>query len=257
MSTSQLSRLPPLILIPALNEERSVSHIVTVARSLGYPVCVIDDGSTDSTAKMARAAGATVLGLPVNLGVGGALRCGFRYALKEGYSTVVQVDADGQHDPRDIPAMLELMAKSNADMVIGSRFAHSSRAYPVAPGRRFAMRLLAWRASRSVSAPVTDATSGFRAIRWPLLGYFAADYPVEYLGDTVEALIAAGHRGARVIEHPIKMSPRLHGNSSAGVSAGIWYVARVLLAATLMRGRSLPPPRGDVQLGDTETARHD
>ncbi len=254
MSTIQLTRAP-LILIPALNEERSVSDIVTSARSLGYPVCVIDDGSTDDTAKMARSAGATVLRLPVNLGVGGALRCGFRYALAEGYSTVVQVDGDGQHNPCDIPAMLDLMAESGADMVIGSRFTHSPRAYAVTPGRRFAMRLLAWRASRSVGAPITDATSGFRAIRWPLLGYFAADYPVEYLGDTVEALIAAGHRGAHVMEHPIQMSPRWHGSSSAGVSAGIWYVARVLLAATLMRGRSLPPPPGDVQTA--EDVAHD
>jgi glycosyltransferase involved in cell wall biosynthesis len=251
-SRTQEPPLVPLVLIPALNEEHSVSHIVTAARSLGYPVCVIDDGSTDGTSEMARAAGATVLRLPVNLGVGGALRCGFRYAIAKGYSTVVQVDGDGQHNPRDIPAMLETMAQSEADMVIGSRFAVSNLTYPVALGRRLAMRLLAWRASRSVSARITDATSGFRVIRSPLLGYFAADYPVEYLGDTVEALIAAGHRGARVVEHPIRMSPRWHGNSSAGASAGVWYVARVLLAATLMRGRSPRAPLGQMQIGRTK-----
>jgi glycosyltransferase involved in cell wall biosynthesis len=238
----------PLVLIPALNEEPSVSHIVGTARALGYPVCVIDDGSSDGTAHVAQTAGATVLRLPLNLGVGGALRCGFRYAIAKGYSTVVQVDGDGQHDPRDIPAMLETMAESQADMVIGSRFAISDDAYPVTSGRRLAMRLLAWRASRSVKVRITDATSGFRAIRRPLLEYFAADYPVEYLGDTVEALIAAGDRGARVAEHPIRMSPRWYGNSTAGASAGVWYVARVMLAATLIRGRSSRTPFGQVQI---------
>ncbi len=245
-----LTRAPgaPLVLIPALNEERSVSQIVAGARSLGYPVCVVDDGSTDETAQMARAAGALVLRIPLNLGVGGALRCGFRYAIANGYSTVVQVDGDGQHNPSDIPPMLETMAKSDADMVIGSRFMACDAVHPVAPGRRLAMRVLAWRAGRAVHTKITDASSGFRVIRRPLLEHFAADYPVEYLGDTVEALIVAGHRGARVVEHPIRMAPRLHGSSTASVSASIWYVARVLLAASLVRGRSVPAPFGQVKL---------
>jgi glycosyltransferase involved in cell wall biosynthesis len=243
----------PLVLIPALNEERSVNQIVATVCALGYSVCVIDDGSTDGTAYAAQSAGATVLRLPLNLGVGGALRCGFRYAIAREYSTIVQVDGDGQHDPHDIPAILETMAESQAEMVIGSRFAIPDMAYQVAPGRRLAMRLLAWCASRSVKMQVTDATSGFRAIRRPLLEYFAADYPVEYLGDTVEALIAAGDRGALVVEHPIRMSPRWYGNSSAGSSAGVWYVARVLLATTLMRGRSSRTPFGQVQMGRNRT----
>ncbi|HEY2141439.1 MAG TPA: glycosyltransferase family 2 protein [Solirubrobacteraceae bacterium] len=242
----------PLVIIPALNEARSVSQVVSMARSLGYVVCVVDDGSTDMTAQTARSAGATVLRLPLNLGVGGALRCGFRYAVAKGYSTVVQVDGDGQHNPNDIPAMLKRMVSSDADMVIGSRFITTEHRYPVAHGRRFAMRVLAWRASRSVRAQITDATSGFRVIRAPLLGYFAADYPVEYLGDTVEALIAAGYHGARVVEHPIQMSPRRHGDSSAGVMAGVWYVVRVLLAASLMRGRSARRTSGQTLLGHDE-----
>jgi glycosyltransferase involved in cell wall biosynthesis len=243
----------PLVLIPALNEERSVNQIVTTVRALGYPVCVIDDGSTDRTIHAAQSAGATVLQLPLNLGVGGALRCGFRYAVSSGYSTIVQVDGDGQHDPHDIPAILARMAESQAEMVIGSRFAMPVVTYQVALGRRLAMRLLAWCASRSAKVTITDATSGFRAIRRPLLEYFAADYPVEYLGDTVEALIAAGDRGAQIAEHPIHMSPRWYGSSSAGGSAGVWYVGRILLAATLMRGRSSRTLFGQVRMGRGRT----
>lgn len=245
----------PLVLIPALNEERSVSQVVLAARSIGYPVCVIDDGSTDATAHTAWDAGATVLRLPLNIGVGGALRCGFRYAVAKGFSTVVQVDGDGQHDPHDIPAMLDRMVTSGADMVIGSRFVGAERHYPVARGRRLAMRVLAWQGSKAVSATITDATSGFRLIRQPLLEYFAADYPVEYLGDTVEALIAAGYCGARVVEHPIQMSPRWHGSSSAGMLASVWYMVRVLLAASLMRGRSVQAKLGQAQLGQDDNHR--
>ena len=230
--------------------ERSIGQVVVASRSLGYPVCVIDDGSTDATAQTAQAAGATVLQLPLNIGVGGALRCGFRYAVAKGYSTVVQVDGDGQHNPYDIPAMLETLAASGADMVIGSRFADPKGGYQVGRGRRLAMRVLAWQGGRSVQATITDATSGFRVIRRPLLGYFAVDYPVEYLGDTVEALIAAGYRGARVVEHPIRMLPRSHGSSSASVPASVWYVMRVLLAASLMRGRASRPTSGLGRDGD-------
>jgi glycosyltransferase involved in cell wall biosynthesis len=232
-----------LVIVPALDEERTVADVVRAATSHGHPVCVVDDGSTDATAERARQAGATVLSLPLNLGVGGALRCGFRWALAHGYATVVQVDADGQHSPAEIEALIDALEESGADMVIGTRFADGSGTYEVNGGRRFAMRLLAWRASRATRRNVTDSTSGFRAIRRPLLDRFARDYPVEYLGDTVEALIDAGRAGYRIVERPIAMAPRAHGTSTAGLGASLWYVLRVLLATELMRNRrSVPPP---------------
>ena len=239
-----------LIVVPALNEERSVGGVVAATRDLGYDVCVVDDGSTDATAALAREAGATVLGVPLNLGVGGALRCGFRWALANGYDVAVQLDADGQHDPHEITRLLAAMEEQNADMVVGSRFADGAGAYEVHPARRFAMGLLARRAERATGTRVIDSTSGFRAIRRPLLDRFAANYPVEYLGDTVEALIEAGRAGARIVEHPISASPRAHGSGSAGMLASIWYVARVLLAVELMHNRrarassSLPSTHG-------------
>lgn len=240
-----------LIVVPALNEERSVGSVVAATRELGYDVCVVDDGSTDATAELAREAGATVLGVPLNLGVGGALRCGFRWALANGYDVAVQLDADGQHDPAEIAALLGAMEEHDADLVIGSRFAPGAGAYEVRPARRFAMGLLARRAARATGTTVIDSTSGFRAIRSPLLDQFAANYPVEYLGDTVEALIEAGKAGAKIVEHPISAAPRAHGSGSAGVIASVWYVARVLIAVELMhnrrRGRSsvgLPSTHG-------------
>ena len=202
---------------------------------------MVDDGSTDATAEVARAAGAVVVPLPVNLGVGGALRCGFRYAVRNGYDVAVQVDADGQHDPADVPRLLEHLRETGADMVIGSRFAAVEHDFAVTAGRRFAMHVLARRASHALRGTITDATSGLRAIRRPLLEEFARSYPVEYLGDTVEAMIIAGRSGAKVVEPPIAMSPRAAGRASAGRLASAWYVLRVLLAVELMRRRRARP----------------
>jgi glycosyltransferase involved in cell wall biosynthesis len=233
-----------LIVVPALNEERSVGDVVRATRALDYDVCVVDDGSTDATAATASAAGASVLRVPLNLGVGGALRCGFRWALANGYDVAVQLDADGQHDPAQIGLLLRRMLDSGADMVIGSRFAPGAGTYDLEPVRKLAMRVLSRRAARMTGTLVLDTTSGFRAIRRPLLDQFASNYPVEYLGDTVEALIEAGKAGAAIVEHPVDMAPRAHGTGSAGAAASIWYVVRVLIATELMHNRRRRrPPR--------------
>jgi glycosyltransferase involved in cell wall biosynthesis len=226
-----------LLVVPAFNEERSVGTVVGAARRLGYDVCVIDDGSADQTSARAAAAGARLLRLPVNLGVGGALRCGFRWALHHGYDTVVQVDADGQHDPAEIVGLLNVMRESGADMVVGSRFLDGADHYPVHGVRRLAMRILSARVGRVAGVKIVDSSSGFRAIRRPLLDRFATDYPVEYLGDTVEALIEAARAGAGIVEHPIRMTRRIHGAASAGSIASMWYVLRVLVAIELQHKR--------------------
>jgi glycosyltransferase involved in cell wall biosynthesis len=242
-----------LIVTPAYNEERSVGDVVRSVTAAGFDICVVDDGSVDRTSEVAREAGAIVLTLPLNLGVGGALRCGFRYAVTSGYEVAVQVDADGQHEPAQIRALLAALDAADADLVIGSRFAPDEtdrEIYPVSRGRRIAMRMLAWQAGRSSHTTITDATSGFRAVREPLLSRFAREYPVEYLGDTVEALIDAGSAGARVVEVPVTMSLRAHGTSTAGTGASLWYVLRVIVANELQRNRarrptSLGPTGGD------------
>jgi glycosyltransferase involved in cell wall biosynthesis len=231
-----------LLVVPALNEERSVGNVVQTGLRLGYDVCVVDDGSVDATAERAASAGANVLRLPVNLGVGGALRCGFRWALQNHYETVVQVDADGQHDPTHAQALLDALFESGADMVIGSRFASGARPYAVGAVRRFAMKVLSARVGRVAGVRILDSSSGFRAIRRPLLDRFAASYPVEYLGDTVEALIEAACAGCKIVEHPIAMTPRMYGDGSTGPIASLWYVLRLLIAIELQHKRRRVSP---------------
>ncbi|MCU1490186.1 MAG: glycosyl transferase [Acidimicrobiaceae bacterium] len=232
---------PALLIVPAFNEERSVGGVVSAGRRLSYDVCVIDDGSGDSTAAEAAKAGAFVLRLPVNLGVGGALRCGFRWALERGYDTVVQVDGDGQHDPALVAELLAALRDTGADMVICSRLADGAGPYRVRGARRLAMRALSARVRRVAGLRVLDSSSGFRAIRRPLLDRFAAEYPVEYLGDTVEALIEASRAGAKIVEHPIAMTPRAHGSGTASSLASVWYVLRVIVAIELQHKRRTVP----------------
>jgi len=226
-----------LVVIPALNEEASVRRVVEEVQAAGYPALVVDDGSVDRTAEVAERAGATVLRLPVNLGVGGALRCGFRYAVTHGYAVVVQCDADGQHDPAQIATLLDAMHSTPADLVIGSRFASGDQHYRVGRVRGAVMRLLARMASRRTGVHITDATSGFRAIGPNVLGPFASIYPAEYLGDTIESLARAGRAGYRVTEVPVEMRTRGAGVSSASAISSAWYLVRVVAAVWLQRYR--------------------
>jgi len=226
-----------LVIIPALNEEASVRRVVEEVHAAGYPALVVDDGSVDRTAEVAHRAGAKVLRLPVNLGVGGALRCGFRYAVTHGYSVVVQCDADGQHDPAQIAVLLDALEQGPADLVIGSRFASGDRHYSVGRVRQAVMGRLASMASKRTGVRITDATSGFRAIGPNVLGPFASIYPAEYLGDTIESLARAGRAGYRVVEVPVQMRVRGDGVSSASPISSAWYLVRVVAAVWLQRYR--------------------
>ena len=230
-----------LVVIPAFNEEASVGHVVSAVAAAGFRPLVVSDGSSDGTVAAAVSAGAIVIDLPVNLGVGGALRAGFRYAVRSSYKTVVQCDADGQHPAEEIRLLLDALDSHGADMVVGSRFA-GRRSYRVSLGRRLAMRALGAFAARATGSSISDATSGFRAIRSPLLDAFAESYPSEYLGDTVEALVMAGRAGYRVVEVPVAMSTRAHGSPSAGTMAAVWFTVRVAVAV-LLRPAALRPRR--------------
>lgn len=212
-----------LAVTPAFNEEASVGIVVGRIRRLGIPSVVVDDGSSDRTGVVARAAGATVLTLPVNLGVGAALRTGFRYAVTNGYKRVVQVDADLQHPPEAIPLLLA--AADRADLVVGSRFG----SHYDAGGRRPAMRMLARIVSRRVGVRIDDPTSGFKVVSEPLLSEFAHSYPAEYLGDTVEALLQAADLGATVTQVDVAMEPRSAGAATSSTRAAAHF-GRVLLA---------------------------
>ena len=225
-----------LVVIPAYNEEACVAQVVKeVADALpDAHVVVVDDGSTDRTREVARDAGADVISLPYNLGVGGALRAGFRYAVRFDYPVAVQVDADGQHNPSDIPRLLA--ALDDADLVIGARFAGVGE-YEVRGARKVAMRLLARSLSRRAKVPLTDTTSGFRAFGRPTIETFARDYPAEYLGDTVEAIAIAARAGLVVTQVPVTMRPRLSGRPSHRSLKSAVYLGRVVLALAMSRLR--------------------
>ena len=218
-----------LVVVPAWNEAESVSEVVRDVRAAvpDAECVVVDDGSSDDTADLARAAGARVLRLPYNLGVGGAMRAGFRYARDRGYSTVVQVDADGQHDPRDIPALVA--ALENADVAIGSRFAGVD-GYGIRGPRRWAMRMLAWSLSKVARQHLSDVTSGFKASGPRAVRLFAQTYPAEYLGDTVEALVIAARAGLRIGERPVRMRERQAGAPSHRPLKATVYLGRAGIA---------------------------
>jgi len=225
--TSELART--LIVMPALNEEASVGAVVReVLTKVPRAAClVVDDGSTDATGAEARAAGARVARLPFNIGVGGAMRLGFNYAIEHGFDNVVQVDADGQHDPAGVAALVE--ALGDADIVLGARFAGEGE-YTVKGPRRWAMRMLSSILSRLAGTRLTDTTSGFRASGPRAVRLFAEHYPSEYLGDTIESLVIAVRAGCRVQQLPVSMRPRAGGTPSHDPFKAAAYLGRAMIA---------------------------
>ena len=218
-----------LIVIPALNEELvigEVLHEVFLANP-GVTCLVVDDGSIDRTSEIARASGALVATLPYNLGVGGAMRVGFNYALANGFENVVQVDGDGQHNPRDVPRLID--ALKHADLVLGARFAGSGN-YEAKGPRRWAMAVLAYLLSRSSGTKLTDTTSGFRASGPRAVRLFAEHYPAEYLGDTVESLVIAARAGFTITQVPVSMRERAGGAPSHSPIKATIFLVRVGVA---------------------------
>lgn len=239
---------PPrvLVIIPALNERDSLPTVIeSVSASLpGADVLVVDDGSTDDTAARAREHGALVARLPFNLGVGGAMRTGFAFAAANHYDIAAQVDADGQHNPADLQRMIEALA--DADVVIGARFAGEGD-YAVRGPRRWAMLALAWTLSRVCRARLTDATSGFRVCGPEALQVFALNFPAEYLGDTVEALVIGARAGLRIRQVPVAMRERQAGSPSHNSWKSTVYLGRAMLALIF----ALIRPRSTIRRGVT------
>jgi glycosyltransferase involved in cell wall biosynthesis len=231
------------VVVPAWNEAEAVGLVVKEAASAlpAAAVVVVDDGSTDQTGAVARAAGAVVISNPFNLGVGGAVRVGMRYALAHGFRVVVQLDADGQHDPRDLPRLVSLVDPDGPpQIVIGARFAGEGEV-AVPRARRLAMRLLAGYLSRMTGVCLTDVTSGFRAHNRAALGIFARTYPADYLSDTVESLVIARRAGAAISQVGVAMRPRYAGRSSQSAWRATAYLVRVLVILALAVIRRRPP----------------
>jgi glycosyltransferase involved in cell wall biosynthesis len=225
-----------LIVMPAFNEEAAVGSVVreVLDKLPGVHVVVVNDGSLDSTAVAAEAAGAIVLDLPFNLGVGGAMRTGFKYAVRHGYRYVVQVDSDGQHDPAGVPSILD--ALKEVDIAIGARFAGEGD-YLVTGPRKWAMSVLAVTVSRIAGTRLTDTTSGFRGAGPRAVEYFAEHYPAEYLGDTVESLVMAAKSGLTMRQVPVSMRPRAGGVPSHNPVKAAVFLGRAAMALIVALAR--------------------
>jgi glycosyltransferase involved in cell wall biosynthesis len=223
-----------LIIIPAFNEAEALPAVLQRLRE-GAPtldVLVVDDGSGDHTAQVAVAGGASVARLPYNLGIGGALRTGFRYAVRNGYDRAIQFDADGQHDVNELDALL-LELDRGADLVVGTRFAPGERRYRTGFIRGSAMGVLRMALNLLSGERFTDTSSGFRALSRQMLEYFASTYPVEYM-DSVEALLLACYAGFSVVEVPVVMHERTTGTPSNRNLRLMYHYVRLLLVLLSM-----------------------
>lgn len=221
-----------LAIVPAFNEAQAISPTVASIRHWApdFDVLVVDDGSTDTTALRAEAAGATVLRLPFNLGIGGAMQAGYIYAMERGYDVAVQVDGDGQHDPRHIPDLLEhLRSDPQLNMVTGSRFlARDGEGFRSSAPRRAGIRIFASVVSLITGQRVTDPTSGFRMTGRRGIELFARDYPHDY--PEVEAILMMHAHRLRSCEIPVLMRPRESGESAISSTQSVYYMVKVLLA---------------------------
>ena len=222
-----------LVVIPAFNESKTIGQVIDQVVAFGFQTLVVNDGSTDETAKIAFEHGSRVVSLPLNSGVGGALRCGFRYAVENGFAGVIQCDADGQHVASHLIDLVNATNQTGAHMVIGSRFRSKSTTHNPSLLRRFAMRILSKVAQRATKNEITDSTSGFRVIRQPLLGELALNMPAYYLGDTFETVVVAGRAGYQIEEIGVAMAPRLHGTSSSGNMRSVLLIGKVLTTVLL------------------------
>jgi hypothetical protein len=218
-----------IAIVPAYNEERNIVRVLDELRAFdaGLEVVVVSDGSTDRTAEVAETRGAHVIRLPFNLGIGGAVQTGFRYAWEQGYELAVRVDGDGQHDPSQLGRVVAPVLAGEADIVVGSRFA-GGEGYRSSATRRIGIRLLAWIVSAIARQRVTDTTSGFQALNRRAIALFAADYPHDY--PEVEGMVMVIKHRLRLREVGITMREREHGRSSIGALASVYYMAKVLLA---------------------------
>jgi len=240
-SSSSASARPSVLdvrriaIVPARNEEGAIGQVVAEIRAFdpGLDVLVIDDGSVDRTAVRAAEAGATVVRLPFNLGIGGAVQTGFMYALAHGYELAVRLDGDGQHDPSELPKLIEPVLHGDADIVVGSRFAAppfdgDTDSYRPPLARRAGIRFFAGIVSLLVRQRVTDTTSGFQALNGKGIRLFADDYPHDY--PEVEATVMVVKHRLRLLEVPVLMREREHGSSSITALRSAYYVLKVTLA---------------------------
>jgi len=230
--------------VPALNESGAIGRVVDEIRSFdpSIDVVVVDDASTDETASVAEAHGAIVLRLPFNVGIGGAVQTGFRYALEHGYDLAVRLDGDGQHDASELSKLLEPLERGEADLVIGSRFVDPGGSYRPPFARLVGIRVFARLVSILGGQRVTDTTSGFLALDRAGIELFAVEYPHDY--PEVEATLVALRSGLRLSQVQVEMRERESGSSSITFVRSLYYIVKVMLALLVASLRRYPRLEG-------------
>jgi glycosyltransferase involved in cell wall biosynthesis len=218
-----------LVIIPAYNEEASLSGVIGDIRNhiSDADVVVVNDGSRDGTARVAREMGVPVLNLPFNLGIGGAMQAGYRYASRHAYDAAIQFDGDGQHCGCEITKLIKPLLQGEADLVIGSRFMQPG-SYKAPVMRRIGMYIFSVVLSVILKSRVTDTTSGFRAANRKIIDFFSRSYPEDY--PEVEALVLVHKQGLRIAEVPVAMRERTGGQTSITAVRSVYYMVKVLLA---------------------------
>ena len=226
--------------VPAWNEEGAIGGVVDEIKRFDptAEVVVVDDASSDGTARVAEEHGATVLRLLFNVGIGGAVQTGFRYARDEGYEVAVRLDGDGQHDASELGKLLAPIHAREADLVIGSRFVDPGGSYRPPFARRMGIRVFAWLVSLLGGQRVTDTTSGFIALDRPGIELFAVEYPHDY--PEVEATLVALRSGLRLAQVQVEMRERQTGNSSITFVRSLYYIVKVTLALLVASLRRYP-----------------
>jgi glycosyltransferase involved in cell wall biosynthesis len=235
----RLQALRRVAIVPGYNEEGSIGAVIDEIRAADpeIEIVVIDDGSRDRTADAARAKGARVLELPFNLGIGGAVQTGYRYAHEHGFDLALRVDGDGQHDPAQFLVLAGPVLSGHADIAVGSRFI-GRKGYRSSRSRRLAIRILSWTVTVLVGGRVTDPTSGFQVTNRRAIALFANDYPHDY--PEVEATVLAAKAGLRRAEVPVEMRERSAGRSSIGALRSVYYMVKVMLAVFVAVFRRTP-----------------
>ena len=223
-----------LLIIPAYNEEESLRSLIEEIKAVCPEVdyLVVNDCSSDDTERLMEELGANYISLPCNMGIGGAVQSGYRYAAQNGYDIAIQIDGDGQHDVRFVKDMVKLIEDKQADVVIGSRFI-DKEGFQSSQARRIGIRILSMLIRLMCGAKVKDVTSGFRAVNRRFIELFAENYPDDY--PEPEVIVTAKLYGAVIKELPVVMRERTTGKSSINLKRSIYYMIKVSLAIIICR----------------------
>lgn len=223
-----------LIIIPAFNEAENIENLVDefIGDHSCFDYVIINDGSTDDTEKICKERRYNVINLPINLGIGGAVQTGYRYALENGYDIAVQVDGDGQHDLKYIDELVEPIMEDRADAVIGSRFIEN-KGFQSTMARRMGIRFLSTMIHLLCGSKILDVTSGYRAVNKRFIRVFSEDYSYDY--PEPEAIISVKMHGGRILELPVRMKERISGQSSINLKNSVYYMIKVSIELIVCR----------------------